>query len=154
LDIHSDEHEDYPRAMARLEGWTFRHLRISSKAARTANNPLFTFNRMDLLLRHNSANHKRETIAFSKRRQSVVERAALLMLWQNFAKRFSERRGGDTPAMRLGLIDRPVPMKELLGERLFPERVRLPAEWERYYRREVMTRRIANPRRHRLKLAY
>jgi hypothetical protein len=54
-------------------------------------------------LRHNSANHKRETIAFSKSQQSVLERAALLLLWQNFAKPFSERRGGGTPAMRVGI---------------------------------------------------
>ena len=55
-----------------------RHQCTPSVAARTPGNPLFPVNLMDLLLRHNSANHKRETIAFSKRHQSVVERAALL----------------------------------------------------------------------------
>jgi hypothetical protein len=55
--------------------------------------------------------------------------------------------------MRLGLRDRPVPIRDLLRERLFPGRVDLPAEWARYYWGEVRTRRIANERRHRLKLA-
>ena len=155
LTVRSDEHEDYPRALARLarRGYVIRHERTSSREARTAGNPLFAVNRLDLLLRHNSANHKRETIAFSKRHQGAVERAAWLILWQNFSKRFSERHGGDTPAMRLGLASRPIPIRELLSQRLFPTRVALPAEWARYYRGEVVTRRITNERRHRLKLA-
>jgi hypothetical protein len=83
----------------------------------------------------------------------VVERAAWLLLWQNFAKPFSERHGGGTPAMRIGLRDRPVALPELLGARLFTQRVGLPPVWERYYRGEVPTRTIPNERRHRLKLA-
>src|SRR5262249_34167441 len=90
LTYRSDEHDAYPRALARLEGYRRRHERTSSREARTAGNPLFPVNRLDLLLRHNSANHKRETIAFSKRHQSVLERAAWLVLWQNFSKPFSE----------------------------------------------------------------
>ena len=137
----------------RLKGYRIRHEMTSSLEARTAGNPLFPVNRLDLLLRHNSANHKRETIAFSKRHQSVVERAAWLIAWQNFSKPFSERRGGGTPAMRLGLRDRPVPIPELLQTRLFPTRIDLPAEWSRYYWGGVRTRRIANEQRHRLTLA-
>jgi len=153
ITFRSDEHADYPRALARLAHYRIRHERTSSLEARTAGNPLFPVNRLDLLLRHNGANHKRETIAFSKRHQSVVERAAWLILWQNFSKPFSERRGGGTPAMRVRLRDRPVPLRELLRARLFPSRVNLPAEWSRYYWGEVRTRRIAHEQRHRLKLA-
>ena len=153
LTFRSDEHDAYPRTLAQLEGYTIRHERTSSLEARTAGNPLFPVNRLDLLLRHNSANHKRETIAFSKRHQSALERAAWLVLWQNFSKPFSERHGGGTPAMRLELTARPIPVRELLARRLFPARVRLPAEWERYYWGEIPTRRIATERRHRLKLA-
>ena len=76
LVVRSDEHDDYPRAMQHLRGYAIMHERTSSKEARTSGNPLFPVNRLDLLLRHNSANHKRETIAFSKRHQAVVERAA------------------------------------------------------------------------------
>ena len=153
LVIRSDEHDDYPRAMRHLKGCEVVHERTSSREARTRGNPLFPVNRLDLLLRHNSANHKRETIAFSKRHQAVIERAALLVLWQNFAKPFSERHGGGTPAMRLHLRERRVSLREMLKWRLFPERVKLPAVWAAYYRREVVTRRIANERRHRLTLA-
>ena len=153
LTVRSDEHTDYPRALRRLRGHAIRHECTPSREARTAGNPLFPVNRLDLLLRHNSANHKRETIAFSKRHQSVVERAAWLILWQNRSKPFSERHGGGTPAMRLGLAERPIPIPELLRQRLFPDRVALPAEWVRYYHGQVVTRRLRNERRHRLKLA-
>ena len=153
LTVRSDEHADYPRALSRLKGYEIRHEMTPSVQARTAGNPLFPVNRLDLLLRHNSANHKRETIAFSKRNHGAIARAAWLLSWQNFAKRFSERHGGGTPAMRLGLTERLIPVRELLRERLFPSLADLPEEWTRYYGEEIPTRRIANEHRHRLKLA-
>src|SRR5262249_10936211 len=118
--FRSDEHEAYPRALRHLPGHTIRHERTSSLEARTAGDPLVPVNRADLLLRHNSANHKRETIAFAKRHQGVLDRGAWLVVWQNFSKQFSERRGLGTPAMRLGLADRPIPIAEILKWRLFP----------------------------------
>jgi transposase-like protein len=152
--VRSDEHRDYPPALRALRGYALRHERTSSREARTADNPLFPVNRVDLLLRHNGANHKRETIAFSKLHQSVIERAAWLLAWQNLSKPFSERHGGATPAMRAGLQSRPLPVAELLAERLFPDRVQLPEEWQRYYRGEVRTAPIRHQRRHDPKLAY
>jgi len=153
LVVRSDEHDAYPRALRRLQGYAIRHERTHSRVARTAGNPLFPVNRMDLLLRHNSANHKRETIAFSKRHQAVVWRAAWLLAWQNYAKPFSERHGGGTPAMRAGLCERRLPVAELLRWRLFPARVGLPEEWRDYYAGRIRTRRIRNEHRHLLKLA-
>ena len=153
--IRSDEHKAYPRALRRLRahGHEVIHEMTSSKEARTTGNPLFPVNRLDLLLRHNCAEHKRETIAFAKRHQTVVERAAWLIWWLNHEKPFSERHGGGTPAMRLGLAKRPVRLREMLRGRLFPSRIALTEEWARYYRGEVRTARIKNERRHRLKLA-
>ena len=153
LVVRSDEHPAYPRALRRLHGYTVRHERTSSLLARTAGNPLFPVNRADLQLRHNSANHKRETIAFSKRHQAVVDRAAWLVLWLNFAKPFSERRGGPTPAMRLGLASRRVPLPEVLRNRVFPARVELPEPLRTYYRGEVPTRRFAREQRFTARLA-
>ena len=153
LTIRSDEHPAYPRAFRRVEGLAIRHEMTPSLDARTPRNPLFPVNLLDLLLRHNSANHKRESIAFSKRHQSVIDRAAPLMVWRNFVKRFSENHDGGTPAMRLGLRDRPLSVGEILKWRLFPQRVGLPQPWQEYYRRAVPTSPILNPRHHSLKLA-
>lgn len=155
LVVQSDEHTDYPRALDRLrrEGYSIEHRTISSLAARTPANPQFPVNLMDLLLTQNLACFKRETIAFAKLQLAVVLRSAWLIAWRNYTKPFSERRGGPTPAMRLGIRSHPVPVPELLKRRLFPWRVKLPEPWAAYYRGEVRTPRIPNHRRHLLKLA-
>jgi transposase-like protein len=153
LTLYSDEHPAYPRAWRRLTGYPLRHERTSSLAARTPLNPLFAVNLVDLLLRHNSANHKRETIAFSKRHQAVIERAALLLAWRNWVKPFSERERGPSAAMRLGLETHRWSMSQLLAGRRFVTRIELPRCWRDYYWRRVDTPGIDNPRRHTLKRA-
>ncbi len=152
--LRSDEHDAYPRALQRLPHHAFTHQRTSSRQARTPDNPLFPVNLMDLLLRHNSANHKRETLAFSKRHSGAIERAAILLLWCNEMKPFSERHGGGTRAMRLGLRPRALTLAEVLQHRRFPARVRLPEPWQSYYRRSVEERELPAPRRHALTLAF
>ena len=153
LTVRSDEHPAYPRAFRRLEGWSIRHERTPSVEARTPQNPLFPVNVVDVLLRHNGANHKRETIAFSKRDQSVVERAAVLLVWRNFVKPVSERRRGETPAMRLGLRGGPLSWRAVLKARLFPTREVLPSTWAGYYWGLVPTAEFGSLRRNTLKLA-
>ena len=153
LTLHTDEHRSYPRAFARLHHLQIDHRTISSRAARTSRNPLFEVNLLDLLIRHCGANHKRETIAFSKRRQSAVDRLAVFLVWRNYLKCFSERKRDATPAMRLGLLPRPLTVSEVLAERRFPSRAALPRRWAQYYWRSVPTRQIPNGRSHRLTYA-
>jgi hypothetical protein len=154
LTVRADEHPAYPRALRRLHGYAVRHECTPSLQARTAGNPLFPVNRADLEFRHNSANHKRETIAFSKRHQAVVERAAWLLVWLNFIKPFSENHGGGTPAMRLGVCPTPLSVRRVLRQRLFPKRVQLPPRWWDYYRRLIPTPPIPRPRHHSLIRAF
>ena len=148
LELRSDEHADYPRALRRLRHLEVRHQVTSSRIPRTSRNPLFPVNLWDLLVRHCGANHKRETIAFSKRRQSAAERMMVLLVWRNWVKWFSERRRGGTPAMRLGLAGRRWRVEEVLRERLFPSRIELPGRWAEYYWRRVRTRQIAQSVEH------
>jgi hypothetical protein len=103
--LRSDEHQAYPLAMRRLSDRRFHHERTSSKEARTTANPLFPVNLADMLLRHSSANHKRETIAFSKRRQGALYRMAIWTVWRNYIKDTSENRKTGPPAVGLGLIN-------------------------------------------------
>jgi hypothetical protein len=51
-------------------------------------------------------------------------------------------------------VERRLGTPEILATRLFPSRIRLPARWQRYYDREIPTRRIPNGSRHRLRYAY
>jgi len=154
LTLHTDEHADYPRALRQLPHLEVTHRTVSSRAARTPSNPLFAVNLLDLLIRHSGANHKRETIAFSKRRQSAAERLWQLLVWRNWLKWFSERRrGGGTPAMRAGIETRRLRVADLLASRRFVTRVELPERWARYYWRTVPTRRLSRCATHRLRYA-
>jgi len=153
LVLHSDEHPDYPRAVRRLPHLRVTHCTTRSRASRTPHNPLWPINLLDLLIRHCGANHKRETIAHSKRRQSAVERLLVFLVWRNHHKWFSERRRDETPAMRLGLETRRRSVEEILERRLFPSRVPLPMRWQAYYWRRIKTRALPHNREHRLRYA-
>ena len=157
LRILSDDHQSYPKAFARLEreGWQIEHATTSSKAARTKDNPLFPANLLDLLIRHSGSNHKRQTIAASKRRQSAMERLAIFQVWRNFMKRLSEKLGrrSTSPANHLRMRRRRQRAVHVLLRRLFPSRVRLPPRLQAYYDRDIETRQIPNGRRHELKRA-
>ncbi len=153
IQLRTDEHPAYPQVLKDLAR-PISHHTTPSKRPRTSRNPLFPVNLVDLLLRHSGANHKRETIAFSKRRQGAAERLAIFQVWRNFIKHFSERRRGRTPAQRLGLLDRRLTVREVLAHRLFPARVELPERLMRYYRREIPTRCIPNGTIHRLRYAF
>ena len=152
--LHSDQHTDYPRALKRLPDRRFVHETISSRQARTSRNPLFPVNLLDLLIRHSGANHKRETIAFSKRRQGAIDRLWVFLTWRNWIKSFSEQKRDGSPAMRLGITEQRLQPEALLGHRLFPGRIGLPERWKSHYQRTTPTRRIARIATHRLKYAF
>jgi hypothetical protein len=84
---------------------------------------MFPVDQLHQLLRHSCADHKRETIAFGRRLESIVGRAHLLAVWKNFIKCRSERRPDPTtPAMRLGLTDMRWRWERILSRRLFSAR--------------------------------
>ena len=147
--MHTDEHQAYPRAIRQVPHLEIDHKQTSSRAERNAKNPLFSINHTDNLIRHSLAEHKRETIAFAKRRQCSAERLWVFAVWKNWIKSFSERKRDGSPAMRLGLTDHRWTVEEVLKERLFPSRIELPARWADYYWRRIRTRRIPNGRVHR-----
>ncbi len=142
--IHSDEHPAYPRAIKRLmqqkpKLQSVKHLTVSSTRARNSQNPLFTINHVDQMIRHSGSNHKRETIAYSKRRQRAAERLAIFMVYFNEIKWRKENGPPASAAMKLGLRNRLMIWKEILDRRLFPGIVKLRDRWWDYYRGNVKT---------------
>jgi transposase-like protein len=152
--VRSDEHRQYPRALAALTDRRFRHEVTSSKAPRTPANPLFPVNLLHLLLRHGGANHKRETIAFSKRDQGMVWREAIHRVFRNYVKHVSERKRHGTPAQRLGLFHRPLTWDQVLEQRIFPSRMALPRPLDSYYGGRIPTRQLPRARAHTLRYAF
>jgi transposase-like protein len=151
--IRSDDHRAYPRAIRAL-GRPVTHCITSSKARRDRRNSLWEVNLLDLMIRHSTGAHKRETIAWVKRRQSSAEKLAIHQVWRNYMKRRREKNERRTPAMILGLASQPWQVADLLKERLFFHASKLSACWERYYRREVITPALATNRSHQLRYAF
>ena len=150
LRLRSDEHAAYEQAVKRLIGWRVEHLQVSSKAPRTPQNPLFPANLLDLLMRHGGANHKRRTIAWSKRRQSAMLRSAIFQVDRNWMRgvRARDGRKSPTPAMLRGLVRHRLEAEDVLAKRLFPSRVDLDEELREAYFERIPTRQIARPRTH------
>jgi len=126
-----------------------------SRRAVARDRAMFPADTLHGLLRHSLAAHKRETIAFGRRLNAILERLFLTTVWRNFVKHRSERRPDrTTPAMWLGLTDRPWTWTRVLGRRLFPARERIDPEWMRLYRRAWPTPELPSNTRHRLIFAF
>jgi len=105
-------------------------------AARERDREMFPVDLLHKLWRHTQAHQRRETIACGRRSNAVMERGFLFIVWRNFVKQVSERTSeAVTPAMRLGLVPRPLSWSQVFSERLFPGRIRLPEGWMKIYRR-------------------
>jgi transposase-like protein len=153
VELHSDEHRQYPTALRRVRGREIRHSTISSRACRTSRNPLFPVNLADLLLRHDGANHKRETIAFSKRRQGALYRAAIWQVWRNTMKSRSEGRRDEPPGVVIGAIASRLTIGDVLRRRCFPWQAGLSRWLEECYFGRIPTRRMDRIRHHDLRYA-
>ncbi len=126
-----------------------------SPEARARDRAMFPSDLLHALMRHTLAHHRRETIAFGRRLNALVERVALMAVWRNFVKRRSERRPDPlTPAMRVGLASEVWDWRRVFSRRLFPDRASLPAVTARLYRREWLTPIYPHNTRHLLKQAY
>jgi hypothetical protein len=167
LDLVTDGHPSYRQSLERhLQRRRIRHRAYPNPPRGPKGSPrspeaverdeqMFAVDLLHGLTRHSLAHHRRETIAFGRRHNSVVERMFLMVVWRNLVKRVSERRSrSGTPAMLLGLTDEPWSWPRVLARRLFPWRVRVPESWMKIYRRLWITPTLGRNRRHELKHAF
>ena len=152
--LTSDDHDTYPRALDALpHGDRFVHEVFPNPpsrrrgaprdgAARERDRRMWRVDRLHMLLRHLVPDHRRESIVFARRIEAALERVHVLVLWINLEKPCSIRRGTvETPAMVLGIADRPVRLEEMMGRRLFVDRVGPDASTRR-----LVERRMRDPR--------
>jgi transposase-like protein len=152
ITLHSDDHKDYPRAIADLD-CQVRHVVTSSKAMRDRMNNLFEINLMEAKIRHAGSDQKRETIAYAKRRNCAAYRLAIFLMMRNYVMTKRVRKSQETPAQLIGLCRDRLTVSEVLARRLFVDQVGLEGRWKQYYWQEVDTRALKTNRRHRLKYA-
>lgn len=91
--VYSDEKQEYARVLRRSrrlqqlrESKRFAHIQISSRLARTLDNPLFAVNYMDRQFRKDNANHVRKTIQYSRNVNYLLERLAIYQMLHNCYK--------------------------------------------------------------------
>ncbi len=164
LRLVTDDHPAYRAAVRSMPEGTIAQHRIYrnpreiepfSAEARERNRQMMAVDVLHKLWRHSQASHRRETIAFARRSNAVLERTALMIAWRNFIKGVSERRPDPTtPAMRLGLAAEPLGWEGVLAQRLFPGRVELPEGWMKIYRRLWITPAVGRNQIHDLKHAF
>jgi transposase-like protein len=166
IELSTDGHQSYRRALGktRFQG-RFRHAEYPnpkrgpkgsprSRVAVVRDRAMFPVDTLHGLLRHSEGHHRRETIAFGRRTNAILERLYLASAWRNFVKGVSERKPDPTtPAMKLKLTTEPWSWRRVLARRLFPGRVLLPPSWLEVYRRAWITPGGPNSP-HRLTLAY
>jgi len=148
-DRHRFEHRTYPNPSRGPKGSP------RSPQARVRDRAMFPVDLLHGLMRHSCAHHRRETIAFGRRLNALLERGFLLAVWRNFVKGRSERyRDAPSPAMELALTPHRWTWERLLAQRLFPSRLAVPDAWMSIYRREWATPALGANTLHALKLAY
>ena len=147
IELRTDEKTEYQTALRRLQNPHIEHLTTHSKAPRTPKNPLFAVNAHHMFMRNSASNHKRETVAFSKRIQAVIYRHAIFQVWKNLVKSASERKPGRTPAQRLGVTNKRWTVRELIAIRRFPTRRRRRKRVDDYYWGRIPSRFLKGERR-------
>jgi transposase-like protein len=162
LRLISDDHPAYRAAVAgnprighEIHANPRRGPGSDARLAAERDRQMFAVDLLLKLVRHSQSHHRRETIAFGRRTNAVLERMALMVVWRNFVKKISERRSDPvTPAMRLGVAARQWSWRDVLARRRFPGRIRLPDGWDRIYRRGWITPAVGNNYRHELRHAF
>ena len=135
--------ESYPNPPRRL-----KHEPKSEQAV-LRDQAMFPVDVLHKMIRHSSANHKRETIAHGRRVNSIMLRLYVFAIWVNFGKDRSERRPRKrSPGMDVGLTERILDWKQILGRRLFPWRQKLSGMDRRLYSMAMETPAVGNNRRH------
>ena len=139
LTLWTDEKKEYRRALRKHCPCAFlereerlHHRTISSRAARTRDNPLAAVNYLDREFRKDLHEHSRETVCFARNVNNQMDRMSLYLFHHNFRKHFriggkgeDERTHGEVAGYAKEAIerecsrlwiDRAISTRENLGE--------------------------------------
>ena len=83
----TDEHQTYPRSILPFRASSsIEHQTVSSRIARTRENPMFAVNYLDREIRKDMAEHHRETVCFARNAAQSVARMWIYLVWHNLEK--------------------------------------------------------------------
>ena len=138
LVLITDEKKEYQQAFVRHrlylnqdETHRIVHRRIHSSLPRTFANPLFASNYLDREIRKDQANHRRETVCFSRNVSNGMSRLLCYLVHHNYRKRYridgkvSERRShGEEAGIPKPAIENA--LERMVRRRAFLTRIRMP----------------------------
>jgi len=87
--LFTDQHRQYPLALEQSTEYRagrIKHIRISSKLARTVRNPLFAVNYIDRQFRKDNSDHARETVQYAHSVVNCMERIVIYRFYHNYMK--------------------------------------------------------------------
>ena len=112
--VRTDEKRSYPGLLRKALGNRLVHLTTSSKLARNTRNPLFRINLTLAMMRDGVSRLVRRTWAASKRQWRLWQHLWVWFAYRNYVRGMTNEERHETPAMQLGITDRPVTFDELL----------------------------------------
>jgi len=142
LELHTDNHYAYRRALKLIGQDRVTHLITPAKVCRNFRNRLFAINHVDNLTRQKCAPFKRETISFAKHTISMLETFTLFMVNKNFMRPIFKKKqkrdpaaNRDSPAMRAGFTAKKLKFHEFFSVRVTKAQVKLNEDWLRIFER-------------------
>jgi len=93
------------------------HVRESSKAARTYGNVLFPINHTLAMMRDGISRLVRRSWGVSKDRNRLEDHMAIWMAYRNYSRGITVKASKITPAMALGISQRPFSAKDIFSAR-------------------------------------
>lgn len=115
--LTTDKKSSYPVVAREVFGAErLEHARSSGKLARTVSNPLFPINQTEALARDLLGRLRRQSWLVSKKRRYLDLALQLFITYRNYIRlRFNQDH--ESPAMKLGIVDRPLAPEVVLGWR-------------------------------------
>jgi transposase-like protein len=142
LNLFSDEHQSYTRALKNISLENIEHTTINSKEARTATNKLFPINHLHRSYRHFFSSQQREAIAFQKNEAGMMDKIQIMKIYKNFMRtkfsrcsNYDPKAGTDSPAMYVNLADHVLSFNEIFKRRRMVSHHKLDHEELNFYNR-------------------
>mgnify|MGYP006297653341 CR=1 FL=1 len=152
IELRSDEKREYRLALQEhpfyrvlMAQRMLIHRTVSSRAPRTARNPLFAVNYFDREIRKDLANHVRETVCFARNVNAAMERFWIYAVHHNLIKRYRERQPRGDRSTHASVAGIPVGTAGRIRRHYFTRRaffskvVGLPASLVLLWRRQLET---------------
>jgi len=121
--VTTDKKQSYGSCLRKLFGERLEHRTVSSRRKRDIRNPLFRINHTLAMLRDGISRLVRQTWAASKDRVQLQVHLWVWNCYRNYVRPMTNaeaKKGGRTPAMAIGLVDRRRRPVDLLRWRVGP----------------------------------